>query len=65
MTQLKSFREKVGLTQVQLAEQLSISRTTVSMWESGESKPRADKLPTLAKIFGCTINDLFDDKERG
>ena len=63
---LKALRESAGLTQDAVAEHLKIQRTTVSMWESGDAKPRADKLPQLAKLYGCTIDDLFkqdtDDK---
>jgi len=31
------------------------------MWEIGKSMPRADKLPALAKILGCTISDLYSE----
>jgi transcriptional regulator with XRE-family HTH domain len=55
----------MNLTQDELAERLKISRTTVTMWETGEAMPRADKLPELAKILGCTIDDLFKSEEKG
>ena len=38
--------------------------STVAMWESGENVPRADKLPDLARVLGCTVDDLFRDSER-
>ena len=59
----KEARESVGLTQDALAKLLNISRTTVAMWESGSSLPRADKLPKLAAIFGCTVDDLLNAKK--
>lgn len=62
MIQIKVLREKKKITQDQMAEKLGIGRTAVSMWESGESKPRADKLPELARILGCTIDDLFQEE---
>lgn len=52
-------RRSKNLTQLQLAGALGVTRSTVAMWESGESLPRADKLPQLAQILGCTIDDLF------
>lgn len=48
-----------GLTQDSLAEKLGVVRTTVAMWETGKSIPRADLLPDLAKILGCSIEDLL------
>lgn len=61
---IASRRQSKGLTQQNLADELKINRSTVAMWEAGESFPRADKLPILARILGCTINDLFEDNEK-
>lgn len=61
---ISSRRQSKGLTQQRLADELRINRSTVAMWEAGESFPRADKLPQLARILGCTINDLFEDNEK-
>lgn len=60
---LKERRASAGLTQDAVASALNIQRTTVSMWESGKSSPTADRLPALAKLYGCTIDDLFDQKQ--
>ena len=56
-------RKSVGLTQEQLADKLGVERTTVAKWETGEASPRADKLPKLAEVLGCRIDDLFEKKE--
>jgi transcriptional regulator with XRE-family HTH domain len=61
--QLKRLREKAGLTQEQLGQKLGVGQSTVGMWETGERLPRADKLPELAKILGCTIDDLLKPDE--
>ena len=58
---LKDRRESTGLTQDAVAQALNISRTTVTMWESGKVNPTADKLPAIAKLYGCTIDELFED----
>lgn len=58
----KKARESKMLTQKELAKMIGVSRTTISMWESGDSLPRADKLPILARIFECNIDDLFPQK---
>ena len=36
--ELKSFRERLGMTQEQLADKLKVARNTVSRWELGERK---------------------------
>lgn len=59
MNNIKNLRKKEKLTQIDLAKKLKIGQSTVAMWEAGEAMPRADKLPELAKILGCTIDDLF------
>lgn len=53
---------KKNLTQAKLADFLNIRQSTVAMWETGESLPRADKLPELAKILGCTVDELLRDE---
>ena len=61
---IRHYRELAGMTQSELAQLLRINQRAVSQWETGETIPRADKLPQLARILGCTINDLFEDNEK-
>lgn len=61
-------RKQIGLTQQELANRLSekgfkVDRSTVAKWETGGVLPRADKLPELAEIFGCTVDELLKDEE--
>lgn len=60
---IETLRVSKNMTQEQLAEQLGIARSTVAMWESGEAMPRSDKLPELAKILNCSIDELFGENE--
>ena len=60
---IKHYRERAGMTQNELAQLLRLNQTAVSQWETGETMPSADKLPQLARILGCTIDDLFRDNE--
>lgn len=57
---IKEKRESAKLTQEELGNMLGVNRSTVAMWEAGEAMPRADKLPILAEIFNCSIDELFD-----
>ena len=59
MKVIRKMRLARGLTQAKLAKALDVDTSTVTKWETGEAKPRADKLPLLAKILGCSIDGLF------
>lgn len=61
MNRIKELREQSEITQEALALKLQVDRSTVTKWETGESRPRADKFPELARILGCTIDALFDE----
>ncbi len=52
-------RKKLGLTQEALAQSLGVTNQAVSKWESGQSCPDIALLPSLADIFGITIDQLF------
>jgi transcriptional regulator with XRE-family HTH domain len=55
----KQRRVKTGLTQEQVAEKLGVDRTTVSKWDVMSAMPRAELLPKIASLYGCSIDDLF------
>ena len=61
MKNLKKYRETANLTQKELANSLRVDTSTVTKWETGQAKPRMDKLPELAKVLGCEISDLFEE----
>lgn len=60
---IRYYRERAGMTQSELAQLLRLNQKAVSQWEKGETMPSADKLPALARILGCTIDDLFQDEQ--
>ena len=55
---LASRRKTLGLTQAQLAEKVSVTRSAVAMWETGAGNPRFQTLPVLAEALGCTVDEL-------
>lgn len=63
MKGLRAIRLSRKLTQGDLAKQLGVSRTTITMWENGLSKPRLDTLIHLAKILGCTLDEFLNNKK--
>lgn len=61
---IKALRTEAGLTQKDLSEQANIPRRTIEDWEL--EKVRATdvyKLHRLAKVLGCTIEDLINFDE--
>ena len=53
-------RNSVKLSQEQLAEQLDVSRQSVSKWESDASYPEIAKIIQLSSLFNVSIDDLLD-----
>ena len=60
MNGIKQRRIALGLDQKDLAELLGCDNSTVCKWETGAALPQASKLPALAAVLGCTIDDLFE-----
>ena len=60
---LQELRKQKGLTQEELAEELFVSRTAISKWESGRGYPNIDSLKAIAKFFGVTIDELLSGDE--
>ena len=63
MTAIYTFRHKAKLTQKQLADELGVTKSAVSMWETGNGKPDIIKLKKLAHILGCTTDELLEPIE--
>lgn len=57
---LQKLRKEKGISQEQLAEQLGVTRQSVSKWESGNSYPEMDKLVTICQIFDCDLDSLIN-----
>lgn len=55
-------RKQSGWSQEQLAEQLGISRQSVSKWESGMSVPDLDKIVKMSALFGVSTDYLLKDE---
>ena len=55
---LRAFRRAAGMTQEEVAEAAGVSPQSVSKWERGETYPDVTLLPTLAILFGTSIDAL-------
>lgn len=56
-------RRRADLTQMEVANAMHVSQGTVSGWEAGKSYPTGSKLAALAKLYNCTIDQLFERGE--
>ena len=57
--------EARGILPIQLADAMSVSPSAVNKWVYGKANPSADKLPLLARVLGCSIDELSDDRPPG
>lgn len=62
---VRELLETRGITRVQLADAMGVSTMAVHKWVSGQAYPSADKLPQLARLLNCTIDELFDGEPPG
>ena len=62
-TRIAALRKEKGLTQEELAEKLGVSSQAVSKWENDLSCPDIMLLPSLAKIFDTTVDELLSGKK--
>lgn len=60
---IKILREKKGLSQYQLANELFITRQAVARWENGVTRPDIETIGKLADIFGVSVEYLITGKE--
>ena len=51
-----------NMTQEMLAEQIGVSRQTISKWESNTAVPEIDKAIELCGIFNCSLDNLFREE---
>lgn len=57
--ELKRLRKERGLTQVELAEKLNLSQSTIASWENGKRRPDLDLLPIIADFFGVSVDEIY------
>ena len=56
---LRRLRIEKGLSQQQLAEALSVDRSTVTKWETGDRQPDAETIARLSSVLGSNVGALL------
>ena len=59
-----SARKKSGLSQVAAGERLSVAAAAMCQWETGKTYPDPRRLPEIAKLYGCTVDELLADEQQ-
>ena len=57
--QIRKYRHLNNLTQIDLANRIGVSRTTLYRWENNEIKPDMDSVENLVKVFGISVEELL------
>lgn len=55
---LKEHRQRLGLSQEDLAERIFVTRQTISNWETDKTYPDVQSLLLLSDLFGVSIDEL-------
>ncbi len=65
MVRICELMEQRGIQRIQLADAMGVSPSCITKWVQGTALPSADKLPRLATVLGCTIDELYDREPPG
>lgn len=61
MSSFLFYREKMGITQAELAKELGVSQPAVAQWENGIRKPDIYMLKKIAYALKCTTDELLEE----
>ena len=61
---LKNARKEAGLSQEQLAEKMSVSRSAVAKWEAGNGMPDVNNLKVMSTLLNVSVDYLLDDDKQ-
>lgn len=56
---IKEKRQKMSLTQMDLANKLLVSNKTISNWETGKTLPDIENIILISKYLNLSLDDLF------
>ena len=61
---IREARRKCGLSQEQLADKMSVSRSAIAKWETDKGLPDVGNLKLLARLLSTSLDRLLDDAEK-
>lgn len=60
---IKEARKQYGLSQEQLAEKMSVSRSAIAKWENDKGFPDVDNLKMISSLLNVSVDYLLDDSK--
>jgi len=64
MLKLKELRKAKNMKQIDVAEKLGVSRSTVSMWETASNHPDHNTLVAIAELFDISVDTLLGNEKK-
>ena len=58
-TKIREYRARDKLSQEELAQKVGVRRETIGNLENGNYNPSLKLAMDIAKVFGCTVEELF------
>ena len=59
MNRVKEFRNRLGISQLELAKDIGVSRQTINMIENDKYNPTLELCLNLARTLQTDLNNLF------
>ena len=63
-TEIKTHREKLGISKLELSKKIGTSHQNIGRWESGKTIPNIDFCVKLADFFGISLDELIGRDRR-
>lgn len=60
---IRGARTRANKTVAEVCAAVGVTDAAVYQWELGMTKPSIDKLPKLAQLFGCSVDELLREPE--
>ena len=59
---IRHARERVGLSQIELARRIGLSKNAMNSIEAGDADPRASRIVAIAQVLGVSTDALLLDQ---
>lgn len=63
MNRVKEFRKELGISQLELAKDIGVSRQTINMIENDKYNPTLELCLNLARSLQTDLNSLFREDD--
>lgn len=61
---LKKIRKEKNITQLELSEMISISRSSIAQYENNIYQPNIETIELIANTLNINVSELFEDKSK-